>query len=222
MNNMSDARSTKRLTEDQKQLVEQFAKSIQRGMIRLACHVSAKPVATLRARGYGDDDIEQIAWVGVCNAAIWYSPDIASQSGFPGYATTMIHYMICRELEHGNAEKRKCVKVSGDDVGDNEKTMWDVLGVSGRHSTQADVEAKLHCEDLRDILDAAIDGIRSDRDKQIIRRLYGLYDGVLWPASEVAKVYGLSVPRVNQIRQRELKKLRHAIESTMRVDELIA
>jgi RNA polymerase primary sigma factor len=48
-----------------------------------------------------------------------------------------------------------------------------------------------------------------EREADIVRRRFGLWDGRLWKLGEVAELYGLTRERIRQIESKALGKLRH-------------
>jgi RNA polymerase primary sigma factor len=61
---------------------------------------------------------------------------------------------------------------------------------------------------LQDALESLLSSL-DEREADIVRRRFGLWDGRLWKLGEVAELYGLTRERIRQIESKALGKLRH-------------
>jgi RNA polymerase primary sigma factor len=61
---------------------------------------------------------------------------------------------------------------------------------------------------LQEALESLLSSL-DEREADIVRRRFGLWDGRLWKLGEVAELYGLTRERIRQIESKALGKLRH-------------
>jgi RNA polymerase primary sigma factor len=61
---------------------------------------------------------------------------------------------------------------------------------------------------LQEALESLLSSL-DEREADIVRRRFGLWDGRLWKLGEVAELYGLTRERIRQIEAKALGKLRH-------------
>ncbi|MDR0328366.1 MAG: sigma-70 family RNA polymerase sigma factor [Planctomycetaceae bacterium] len=65
-------------------------------------------------------------------------------------------------------------------------------------------------ESLRDRLDDAMNDL-SDRERNILQRRYGLFDGSVYTLDELSKMYSVTRERIRQIELTALRKLQHPV-----------
>jgi RNA polymerase primary sigma factor len=65
-------------------------------------------------------------------------------------------------------------------------------------------------ESLRDRLDDAMNDL-SDRERNILQRRYGLFDGSVYTLDELSKMYSVTRERIRQIEITALRKLQHPV-----------
>jgi len=67
-------------------------------------------------------------------------------------------------------------------------------------------------ESLRDRLDDIMNDL-SDRERNILQRRYGLYDGSVYTLDELSKIFSLTRERIRQIELSALRKLQHPVRT---------
>ena len=103
-----------------------------------------------------------------------------------------------------------CAPVSFNAVatGELNKTYGDIL-----EDTKCGVpEDFVQGESLRDRLDDVMSSL-SDRERNILRRRYGLHDGSVYTLDELSKMYSLTRERIRQIEIAALRKLQHPLHT---------
>ncbi|MCL2005946.1 MAG: sigma-70 family RNA polymerase sigma factor [Planctomycetaceae bacterium] len=92
--------------------------------------------------------------------------------------------------------------------GDQQKTYCDILEDTKCGAPEDGVQG----ESLRDRLDDVMNDL-SDRERNIIQRRYGLFDGSVYTLDELSKMYSVTRERIRQIETNALRKLRHPVRS---------
>lgn len=88
--------------------------------------------------------------------------------------------------------------------GEEEFTMLDILSKKGTE----DIEKSLIEETLHKDIESMLN-LLDDREREIIKMRYGLFDGEVKTLEEVGEKLGISRERVRQLEQRALKKLKN-------------
>ena len=92
--------------------------------------------------------------------------------------------------------------------GEPNKTYGDILEDTKCGSPEDSVQG----ETLRDSLNNIMNDL-SDRERSILQRRYGLFDGSVYTLDELSKIYSLTRERIRQIELAALRKLQHPIRT---------
>ena len=103
--------------------------------------------------------------------------------------------------------KKRFLRVSSlnDPVGEDHDTEMLELIVDTENE---EVEDQIISISLSDQLDKALSSL-SDKEREIIKYRFGLYDGKIWTLEEIASLYHLTRERIRQIECKALRKLKH-------------
>lgn len=88
--------------------------------------------------------------------------------------------------------------------GEEEFTMLDILSKKGTEDIERSLLEETLQKDIKSMLE-----ILDDREREILKMRYGLYDGEVKTLEEVGEKLGISRERVRQLEQRALKKLKN-------------
>ena len=103
-----------------------------------------------------------------------------------------------------------CSPVSFNSIakGEQNKTYGEILEDTKCGSPEDSVPG----ESLRDRLDDIMNDL-SDRERNILQRRYGLYDGSVYTLDELSKIFSLTRERIRQIELSALRKLQHPVRT---------
>lgn len=200
----------RRLTEDQKRLVEEFLAKHNGTLFPLSHYMYPRMVRALMSHGHTKDDIEQLALQGVCHAASKFDPSKGFM--FSTYAPHWIKSVLGHTIGAAMVARRrgKTRTVSGDFEDRAGQPLWDTEGVSVVPEQELDPEWRCHQAYAREKLK---DGMRvlSPKYKRILAMRYGLEDGEDRTLLQVGCEMGLSRERIRQIEKKAIERLRDAL-----------
>lgn len=166
--------------------------------LRLVSHIVRKYYSASPMQ----EDLNSIGTIGLIKAVDSFK--IEKGAKFATYAARCIQNEILMHFRH---EKKQGALVSLNETIDIDKdgnplTYSDILGTE--ENMEEDVDRSIMCEKLN----LAIEGVLSERERQVIIRRFGLSDGMPLSQKEVAALLGISRSYVSRIEKTAIEKLR--------------
>jgi RNA polymerase sporulation-specific sigma factor len=157
-----------------------------------------------------DDDIEQLAYLGVCRAAQLFDP--ARGVKFGTYVVYWIRAACGRYLTAQRRGKRTGTVFSGVD--------WESLMIS-MPDTADDIDT---LDEFRSAGDRVDDVLRrlSERDRTVVEMRFGLNGRPRMTLKQVSENIGVPRERVRQIQERAISRMRIVPPDGVTVEEMIA
>lgn len=204
------------LTPEQKELCQQLADQYPR-LYLLAWRIFPKACNALQNRGYENEDIETVAWLGAINAVKRFDPE--RKVKLSTYAAHWIRASLSHEVayfsrvKHGGREKIVGLKsTSGRLHGQTSgRLTWDKIADRKlfeheiQEETEHEMRTKLRVRWALDELDK--------RAKDIIEMRFGINGYSRNTLEEIAKKHGVTKERIRQIESKSIEKLKPMLES---------
>lgn len=89
-----------------------------------------------------------------------------------------------------------------DDTNDTQVSLMDAI--ASKESVEKDVETSMANQAIMNVMDTCL----TEREKDIVLKRFGFYDGQIWTLDQVAEGYGVTRERIRQIEEKALRKMR--------------
>ncbi len=170
--------------------------------LRLVAHIAKKYVQP----GVEQDDLISVGSLGLIKAVQTFRPEAGRLTA---YASRCIENEILMFFR-ANRKNRNVMLLGeslGTDKDGNDSPLDRLLGTEP-DLVPADAETAILSRQVIALMDSALD----ERERQVVRLRYGLYDGEPWPQHRVAERLGISRSYVSRIEKRAIGKLKREMD----------